>query len=113
MATITTTRLIDDIDGTELPEGTKTTVFAFEGTSYRIDLSDDHQAELRKALKPFIDKARRNGAGASAARGTGSSSRTSKEKLAAIRSWAQENGIDLPARGRIKQEIVDRFEAEH
>lgn len=37
----------------------------------------------------------------------------SKETLAAIREWASSKGITVAARGRIKQSIIDEWEAEH
>lgn len=48
----------DDIDGTD---GAETVTFAFDGTSYEIDLSERNKARLAKALDPFIGVARRSG----------------------------------------------------
>ena len=48
--------LQDDIDGSEPAQ---TVHFALDGTDYEIDLSDEHAAELRDCLAPWIAAGRR------------------------------------------------------
>lgn len=97
----------DDIDGSEA-DGTIT--FGFEGVQYEIDLSEKNRAKLEKALGPYISNARRVG---------GRNRRGSrKDRVAAgdaksIRSWAQENGYDVPDRGRIPGSVREAYAAVH
>lgn len=112
MAKKTTVSLIDDLDGTELPEGTKSTTFSLHGIEYTIDLSEKNISKIEKALDPFITAGTKTTGTRRRSSGSGSGSTTSKEKLAAIRAWAAEKNIELPPRGRIKSEIVEQFDAE-
>lgn len=116
MATKTITVFTDDLDGTELPAGTRTTRFSLDGIDYEIDLSADNRRALSQALEPFIAAGRRAGTSAgrsSAPRAKSSGKRGDAERLAAIRSWAQSNGYQVGDRGRIKAEIVDAYDAAH
>ncbi|AYF97095.1 histone-like nucleoid-structuring protein Lsr2 [Protaetiibacter intestinalis] len=114
MAKKTITILTDDLDGEELPAGSRTTRFALDGVEYEIDLSAGNAAALAEALAPFIAAGRRVGgstrtASAPRARAKGADA----ERLAAIRSWAQGAGYTVGDRGRIKAEIVDAYDAAH
>jgi hypothetical protein len=130
-------QLIDDIDGTEIENGSgERVVFALRGATYQIDLSSRNVEKLDKALKPFIDAAVRvrRGAGhegkatrrartpkqnaaAKATRKTArartktSRTRALKVQPAAIREWARRNGYEMSERGRISSEIVEAFKA--
>ncbi len=108
-------QLIDDLDGSEIPDGAgERVVFSLRGTEYQIDLSKANVAKLEKAFKPYVEagsKIRGRGArGTKSVRSTGPSGR---EQLAAIRDWARSNGYEVSDRGRIKAEVVDAFEAAH
>ena len=107
--------LVDDLDGGEADETVK---FALDGVQYEIDLSDKNAAKLRDAFAPFLAVATKVGRGgvvvggrAASARGRGGAA-ADREQNKAIREWAQNKGIKVSDRGRIKQEIVDRFHAE-
>ncbi len=50
--------LVDEIDGSEADE---TVQFALDGVTYEIDLSAENAEELRDALAPYIEHARRAG----------------------------------------------------
>ncbi|MER6506371.1 Lsr2 family protein [Nonomuraea sp. NPDC048881] len=105
--------LIDDVDGGEAHE---TVVFALDGSSYEIDLHEEKADALRKALAPFIVKARpvrvdRGGRGRRAAV-TGSRA-LSREKSSEIRQWAKANGLPVSERGRIAASVVEKYEAAH
>ena len=50
-----TVSLIDDFDGTEASETVK---FGIDGRSYEIDLSKSNANELRRTLRPYIDRSR-------------------------------------------------------
>jgi len=107
--------LVDDIDGGEAEETVK---FALDGIQYEIDLSEKNAAKLRDALAPYVEAGTKMGRGgvvvggrAAAARGRGGAV-ADRDQNKAIREWAQAKGIKVSDRGRIKQEIVDRFNAE-
>ena len=106
--------LIDDLDGKAADE---TVTFMLDGTQYEIDLSKKNAGKLRDALAPFVAAGTKVGRGAVASgrgrdsRGRGST-RSDRDQNRAIREWAQAKGIDVSDRGRIKQEIVDRYNAE-
>ncbi len=108
-------QLIDDLDGSEIPEDKGERVeFSLRGVTYQIDLSTTNANKLDKALKPFIEAgkkvrgSRRTAAGRGPLRGA-----SSKEQLAAIRDWARKNGYEVADRGRISAEITEAFEAAH
>lgn len=111
MAKQTTVTLIDDLDGGKAEE---TIRFGLDGNQYEIDLSKKNAAALRKAIAPFKDASRPAQEAAAKrtyrARGTtGSPSR--KNELAAVREWAEANGIAVAARGRIAASVIEQYEA--
>jgi hypothetical protein len=106
-------RLVDDLDGGQADE---TVTFSLDGTEYEIDLSDEHATALRGEVWKYVQAARRVGkvAGRRATRTTGTTGggAANRERNQAIREWAKANGLDVSDRGRISQEIVDRYDAE-
>ena len=113
MAKRTVHMLVDDIDGGEAEE---TVIFALDGTQYEIDLSKKNAAKMRATIARYVDAGTRIGRGAAlprtrSGRGRGSA-RADRDQNRAIREWAQAKGLDVSDRGRIKQEIVERFNAE-
>ncbi len=98
----------DDLDGSEAAE---TVLFALDGSAYEIDLNEAHAAELRQALAPFVAAARRVGSDAprtSAPRGRDGMIKIDPK---AVRAWAQAEGLDVNARGRLKVAVVERYRA--
>ncbi len=112
----TLVQLVDYLDGSEAQESVS---FALDGTSYEIDLSEQHAAELRDALAPFVGAARKAGGNAGSGRrgggrrgsGGGSSSSSDRDRTAQIRAWAREQGMEVNERGRIPNRIVQAYEA--
>jgi hypothetical protein len=110
--------LIDDIDGKPADESVS---FGLDGVQYEIDLSTKHAQRLRDALAPFMTAGTKVGRGgvAPSARGRGGRAgrlsamapRGDRDQNRAIREWAQRNGIAVSDRGRIKQDIIDRYDA--
>jgi hypothetical protein len=100
--------LIDDISGQPADE---TVTFALDGVQYEIDLTTKNAAKLRTALAPFVAAATKVGRGAVAPRRRGAA-RNDRQVNQAIREWATAKGIAVSDRGRIKQEVVDRYKAE-
>jgi len=111
MAKKTITILTDDLDGEELPLGTRSTRFSLDGVEYEIDLSADNARALAAALSPYISAGRRVGGARTASAPRTRTKSTDADRLQAIRSWAQGNGYTVGDRGRIKAEIVDAYDA--
>lgn len=111
MATRTRVERVDDIDGEVLPAGKGETVeFSLDGVSYEIDLGTRNAEALRGHFRDLIAAGRRVTV-------TGGRSRTVPAPThgydpRAVRKWAASNRVDVPARGRIPQAVVDRFLAE-
>jgi hypothetical protein len=115
MARRTIQVLTDDLDGGEAEETVK---FGLDGAQYEIDLSKKNAGKMRDALAPFLAVGRKVGRGgvvvggrAATARGRGGAT-ADRDQNRAIREWAQGKGVKVSDRGRIKQEIVDRYHAE-
>jgi hypothetical protein len=107
--------LVDDLDGSE---GAETITYAVNGQDYEIDLSEDNAEKFHDALEPYIKKSRelrRQADTARRGRGDGRrrSSGSSRDDLPQIREWAQANGYDVSARGRIKKEVLEAYDAAH
>jgi hypothetical protein len=99
----TIVELVDDIDGT----GTARTVtFGLDGRRFEIELNKKNEAALRKVLAPYVDAAREAKPAPLPRR-----RRLRKIDSAAVRLWAAENGIEVPATGRIRQDVVAQYEA--
>ncbi len=100
--------LEDDINGGEAAE---TVAFSLDGKAYEIDLSQENASALRKALAPWISAGRRATSGKVVDVRPRSPRRS--QDTAAIRQWAQEQGIPVSTRGRISAELRARYEAAH
>lgn len=101
------TLLYDDIDGSAADE---TLRFAFQGTEYEIDLSKVNADKMRKAIKPYAEKARTlKVTRPPRARSRGAAGYADS---AAMRTWLMENGYghELKDRGRIPARLVQKFE---
>lgn len=101
MAQKVRTLLIDDLDG---GDADGTVRFSMDGTDYEIDLSASHAGQLRDALAPYINAARRAG---SAAR----TSRKAAPDPTEVRAWARTQGIEVKDRGRVPADLIARFKA--
>jgi hypothetical protein len=107
--------LIDDIDGGEAEE---TVRFALDGVQYEIDLSEQNAGKMREMLARYIEAGSKVGRVATTTSVRSGPPRRSgkatvdRDQNRAIREWAQAKGIPVSDRGRIKQNIIDRFNAE-
>ena len=99
-------QLEDDLTGGPADE---TVAFGIDGRSYEIDLSAQHAADFRRKLARFIERAR-----VARARSPRAAVRTSasRERSRQIRAWAQAQGFDLAAHGRLPRQIVTQYEHE-
>ncbi|HEX4977191.1 MAG TPA: Lsr2 family protein [Nocardioides sp.] len=108
--------LVDDLDGSDAVE---TVSFALDGVDYEIDLNEQHASELRNALSLYVGHGRRTGgrrrtsSGGGAKRATGTGSAADGPSAAEIRSWARENGYEVPERGRVSAEVREAYAAAH
>lgn len=109
MAKRTIAKYFSDLSGNEIDTPSPTVHFAFDGTSYEIDLTEAEAGELREALAPYVAVARR-AAGTRAARRAASSDGPSPKD---VRAWAVAQGLDVPARGRIPASLTEAYEAQH
>ncbi len=107
MATKTEVVLVDDLTG----DPADTTVkFALDNTEYEMDLSKENAAELRKALSRYVNAARKVSGGGRRAAATGKAAYSGVDP-AAVRAWANGQGITVNSRGRIKAEVVEQYRA--
>jgi uncharacterized membrane protein len=114
MAQKVTTHLIDDLSGEVIEVGKGRTVqFAFDGSSYEIDLTDENADNLREALSDYVAAARKVSGRSSrgAAVSASSTTRNDPKELAKIRVWAMANNVAVAARGRISQQVRDAYDA--
>lgn len=107
MATKTITTLVDDVDGTDAAE---TVTFALDGTIYEIDLSDKNADALRATVSTWASRAREIGKQRGARRNIKA---VGDSRNALIRAWAAREGIQIPARGRIPNEVQRQYDAVH
>lgn len=95
--------LSDDINGGEASE---TIAFGLDGKSYEIDLNTANAEKLRTALAPFVEAGRKR---------AGSGRAYHRTSVApdpqTVRAWAQSNGYEVPARGRIPKKVYEAFSA--
>lgn len=107
MAKRTVVTLTDDIEGTPIQDGAGETLhFTFDGASYEIDLLDKNAKKMRNALQFYIDHGRRGGT-----EPPRPPSRSSPIDTKTVRIWAKNRGIEVNARGRVSQDVVDQFKA--
>ncbi|MBO1769482.1 Lsr2 family protein [Agrococcus sp. TF02-05] len=111
MAKQTFTKLVDDFTGEPIDDGAGRTVrFAFDGAEYEIDLSNDNIEEFSGALERYV-RASRRVSGRSRGRSSSGSRRSGggSSETAAIREWAESQGLKVASRGRIPADIVERY----
>jgi hypothetical protein len=104
-------RLIDDLDGSE---ATETVTFGLDGTTYEIDLNRKNAAALRKVLQQYVNVARKaDSAGGRRKAAPAAASRKVQRDydIVQLREWAGSNGVEVPARGRIPQAVVEQYKA--
>lgn len=107
----TVVTMTDDLDGTKAD---RTVIFGFDGVAYEIDLSKKNAAAFEKALKPYLQSARRvRRPAARTARSRVRQERKSGSDLAAVREWARANGHEVSDRGRLPGSVMEAYTAAH
>lgn len=107
---------VDDVDGYE---GTDVAKRDFEvgGTKYTIDLGDGNFKKLQDlldALAPYVEKAsevKQAGRARKSAADTGS--RLQGYTNTDVRAWADQEGVEVSARGKIADDVYEKFIAAH
>jgi len=110
VATQTTTRLVDDLDGSTAD---RTVTFAWDGRTYEVDLSKKNANALESALKPYLDAARstRRAGVRSPRRGARTAAPAKRGNVSEVRDWARANGYEVSERGRIASAVVEAYQA--
>ncbi len=114
MAKATVDVLVDDLDGSE---GAETVRLGWNGDWRELELSRKNLAALSKAFDKYWNVSRPVSAdGESSRRRRPSKPRPSRSAKARaerdpklIRAWATDNGISVPARGRIPSEVERQY----
>ncbi|MCW2778382.1 MAG: hypothetical protein JWN17_2107 [Frankiales bacterium] len=98
-------------------EGTETVAFGLDGSSYEIDLCEEHAAELRDDLASYVGAARRAGrsGGGTPRKASGGAKKasSSSSNVSEVREWARQNGFEVNERGRIASTVLEAYEAAH
>jgi hypothetical protein len=104
----------------EVTEGVAEVSFAFDGSSYEIDLCPQHRDDMEEAFATYVGSARRaNRAGTSPRRATRTTSGgrsgggSDREEVQRIREWARENGHTVSERGRLSSTVLEAYRAAH
>lgn len=125
--TVTVTTVLDDFDGTELPEETEPVLLAYSGTTYRLYLSDANKKKLDVALDKFIKDAETVTSFNVSSTGVGAKSIAQVEAeqkghtFKEVKAWALEQGTYKTAKGepisttapRLSEEIWTDFLEKH
>ncbi|HEY7595412.1 MAG TPA: Lsr2 family protein [Actinophytocola sp.] len=101
-------QLIDDLDG-EASDDVTTVQFGLDGVTYEIDLSESNADQLRNLLADYVAAARRTGGRVRRGTRPGQGGGAANNDAGAIREWAQANGIELAARGRIPSHVAESY----
>lgn len=111
MAQRTFIELVDDLDGSAAAE---TVSFGLDGSSFEIDLSEGHAADLREALGVYVGAGRRAAGSRRTARTKASppaARPAGNAEPQAIRAWAVDRGLPVSPRGRLAADIVEQYRA--
>jgi hypothetical protein len=107
MAKKTVEKFYSDLSGDEVDTPSPTVTFTFDGVGYEVDLTEAERQAFADAVAPYIAVGRR-------AAGRAASSRTASKKSGvdakAVREWAQEQGLDVPARGRVPASLIQAYQ---
>jgi septation ring formation regulator EzrA len=106
--------LSDDLNGSE---AIQTIIYTIDGQEYEIDLSEENIQRFHEALEPFVSASRQVQRQAAPTRRRGDGRRRSgsrwRDDIPQIRAWAESQGMEVSARGRIKKEVLDAYDEAH
>ncbi|MEU6351038.1 Lsr2 family protein [Streptomyces sp. NPDC047072] len=106
------TIFFDDLTGIEGEDVAKHT-FSLDGVGYEVDLNPDSYQQLLDALGPFVSAGRKTTVGSRGRGGASAKKAGSGPDPAAVREWAQSQGIEVNSRGRVSREVIEKYEAAH
>jgi hypothetical protein len=105
-------QITDDLDGGKADESVR---FSWNGANYEIDLSKRNATAFARAMKPYLEAARKvkpSARGGSRSRtGSTASGKRVQSDLAAIRAWAKQNGHAVAERGRVPEAVLLAYSA--
>lgn len=108
--------MMDDLDGHDGEDVTKRD-FEVSGVTYTIDLGDENYKKLEElltALTPYIEKAVKvRQAGRARKTAADGGTRLRGHSNGDVRAWATEQGIEVSERGKIAEEVYEKFVAAH
>src|SRR4051794_16915034 len=112
MATAKVDMLVDDLDGSDAAE---TVRIGWNGEWRELELSKRNLASLSRVMDKYWDVARPASVDGHSNRRRATtasrSNRTTKRDPKLIRAWATDNGISVPARGRIPGDVERQYNA--
>lgn len=108
MAKKTVEKFYSDLSGDEIDTPAPTVSFTFDGVGYQVDLTESERQAFADAVAPYIAVGRR---AAGRATRTSSSGGGSGVDAKAVRAWAQEQGLDVPARGRVPSSLIEAYQS--
>jgi hypothetical protein len=100
----------DDLDGSEIDAEGKSVTFSLEGATYEIDLSSKNVEKMRRDFAVYTEKARKVSRGS---RATSKAAEPAPLDTRAVRVWAEEQGLEVSARGRLSTDLIERYRAAH
>lgn len=105
MAKKVTWVVFDDLNGEELTESEHHAIqFAVLGKEYEIDLGRQNAEQFLARLEPYM-------AAAALVRKPAKASPEKRETLQQAREWARANGYQVADRGRVREDILEAYEA--
>ena len=107
--------LVDDLDHSEGDDVARRE-FALLNRTFAIDLSDANQKRLSEALaflENVLEHAREVKQPSRPRKTADTSPRLRGYTLTDVREWARGQGLEVPARGKVPDEIIDKFIAAH
>ena len=107
MAIRTIEKKFDDFDNKSLPDDHKPWRFQAQGRTYDLYLSADNRKKVDEFLKNLT-----KGALQVEQRKSNSSGRSSAE-LGKIREWLRGNGYEVMPNGRVKKDLITKYDAAH
>ena len=108
MASTISVVITSDLSGA--PEAT-TVNFGWNGRNYQIDLTQEEKTGFETSIQKYVDAAQI--ATGKPTQRASSRTATGGTVPAKIRAWASSNGVDVPRRGRIPQDVVRLFNEAH
>ncbi|MBA9003313.1 MULTISPECIES: histone-like nucleoid-structuring protein Lsr2 [Thermomonospora] len=107
--------MVDDIDGYDGEDVAKRD-FEVAGAQFTIDLGDANYkrlVETLEALAPYLEKATTVKRAGRARKSADAAPRIRGYSNTEVREWAQAQGIEVTARGKISDEVYEQFIAAH